>query len=102
MSTQFHTANRPATSQPATSQQQVAAVVSTEFKGYDKDASGTLDKSEFSTWMVALRKASEPNFKSDTPDAAKWETQAFAQADTDKSKTVSQAELTRFLTPKSG
>ena len=88
--------------QPANATDQVASIVSTEFKGYDKDANGTLDKTEFSTWMAALRTASEPTFKPGTPEATTWITKAFAQADTDKSKSVSQAELTRFLTPKSG
>lgn len=108
------TAQQPAPAQPAqqpaeTAQQpaqgaaasstQIAQVVSTEFKSYDKDANGGLNQSEFSTWMAALRKASDPNFK-DGPDAVKWSTQAFAQADTDKNKAISETELTTFLTPK--
>ena len=92
------TAQQPAQG-AATSSTQIAQVVSTEFKSYDKDANGGLNQSEFSTWMAALRKASDPNFK-DGPDAVKWSTQAFAQADTDKNKAISQAELTTFLTPK--
>jgi hypothetical protein len=86
--------------QPASSETQVAQVVSQEFGTYDKDASGALDKAEFSTWLVALRKASEPAFAADSAASKTWLAQAFTQADTDKNATVSQAELTTFLTPK--
>jgi hypothetical protein len=85
---------------PVTSETQIAAVVTKEFGTYDKDADGALDATEFASWMTALRTASEPTFKGDTPEAGKWATQAFAQADSDKSKTVNAAELTKFLTPK--
>lgn len=90
----------PAPAQPATSQTQVAQVVSQEFGTYDKDASGALDKAEFSSWLVALRKASEPAFSGDDAAGKTWLAQAFTQADTDKNANVSQAELTTFLTPK--
>lgn len=90
----------PAPAQPATSQTQVAQVVSQEFGTYDKDTSGALDKAEFSNWLVALRKASEPGFSADAAASKTWLAQAFTQADTDKNANVSQAELTVFLTPK--
>ena len=35
-----------------------------------------------------------------SPEANVWLGQAFAQADTDKNKSVNQAELVTFLTPK--
>jgi hypothetical protein len=89
-----------ATEQPATSQTQVADVVTKEFPVYDKDASGSLDSTEFAAWMGALRKASEPTFDTASAEANTWIGQAFAQADADKNKSVNQGELTTFLTPK--
>jgi hypothetical protein len=86
--------------QPATSQDQVAQAVGKEFGAYDKDANGGLDKTEFQTWMAALRKASEPTFSPDTPEATAWFGQAFTLADADKNAAVNQVELTTFLTPK--
>ena len=86
--------------QPATTQDQVAAAVGREFKSYDRNADGGLDKAEFGSWMGALRKASEPTFKPDSPEAATWVSQAFTAADADKSASVNQSELTSFLTPK--
>lgn len=84
---------------PATSEAQVAAVVDSQFAGYDKDGSGDLNATEFASWMVALRKASEPNFDGDAAESRTWMTRAFAQADVDKSSSVSKTELTTFLTP---
>jgi hypothetical protein len=89
-----------ATERPATSQSQVAEVVTKEFPVYDKDASGALDTTEFAAWMGALRKASEPTFDTASAEANTWIGQAFAQADADKNKSVNQGELTTFLTPK--
>lgn len=50
--------------------------------------------------MSTLRKASEPAFTPGSPEAGVWLGQAFAQADTDQSKSVDKAELAKFLTPK--
>lgn len=86
--------------QPATSASQVATVVNAEFPKFDKDADGALDKAEFSEWMIALRKASEPAFQPDSAEAAAWNDKAFTQADIDKSASVNATELTVFLTPK--
>ena len=47
--------------------------------------------------MTALKAETDPAAKPDTPAAKKWNQAAFAQADKDKSKTVSKAELTGFL-----
>jgi outer membrane biosynthesis protein TonB len=90
----------PTPAQPATSESQVAQVVGSEFGTYDKDASGTLNKAEFSTWLVALRKASDASFQGESADAKTWLNQAFTQADTDKNATITRQELTVFLTPK--
>ena len=65
---------------------QVAAIVDREFATYDKDGSGTLNKAEFAAWMNAL-KAQAPAGAAAKPDAA-WNETAFAQADSDKSKSV--------------
>lgn len=73
----------------------VAAVVEAEFTAYDKDKSGELSRDEFNAWMTKLGSTgSQPDPKIGT---AEWNTAAFAQADTDKNKTVSKTELTSFL-----
>ncbi len=78
--------------QPA-SGDQVSTIINAEFASYDKDANGTLDKTEFAAWMDAL-KAKAPNPQ---PSDAKWNDAAFAQADKDKSASLTKAELTGFL-----
>jgi hypothetical protein len=90
----------PAPGEPATNATQVAAVVTQEFPKYDQDSSGSLDKTEFGTWMVALRKAAQPAFQPGSAEANTWLGQAFTQADTDKNATINQGELTVFLSPK--
>lgn len=87
---------QPAPAQPGqpSAANDVAGVVNREFKTYDKDGDGALNKVEFAAWMDALKSAS-----GDTGAAAdpKWNDKAFAQADKDKSTTVNQTELTSFL-----
>ncbi|KZE10984.1 hypothetical protein AVT10_06445 [Sphingomonas hankookensis] len=83
--------------QPA-SGTQIAQIVEAEFPKYDKDGKGQLTEKQFGEWMVALRSASEPGVTADKPEVKSWVKQAFAQADKDKSKAVSKAELTSFLT----
>lgn len=78
-----------------TSGDQVASIVETEFGSYDKDKNGTLDKIEFAAWMDAL-KAKAPD-SAGKPGDPKWNEAAFAQADADKSTTVTKQELTGFL-----
>lgn len=82
--------------QPA-SGTQIAQIVEAEFPKYDKSGKGQLTEQQFGEWMVALRSASEPGVTADKPEVKKWVKQAFAQADKDKSKAVSKAELTSFL-----
>lgn len=84
-------------SQPANKADQVAAVVDKEFGGYDKDSNGTLSETEFASWMIALKTASDPSTKATDPAVKTWITGAFASADKDKSKSVSKSELTGFL-----
>lgn len=93
-------AGTTAAAQPAATQDQVAQAVSRDFASYDKDSNGMLSDVEFGAWMGTLRKASEPSFAQGTPEAGVWLGQAFAAADADKSKSINQAELTTFLTPK--
>lgn len=88
-----------AASEPAAATQ-VADVVTKEFPSYDKNGDGNLSAKEFDTWMVALKTASDPSTKAANPATKTWLNQAFAQADTDKNKKVSQTELTGFLTQK--
>ena len=82
--------------QPA-SGAQIAQIVEAEFPKYDKDGKGQLTEKQFGEWMVALRSASEPGVTADKPEVKSWIKQAFAQADKDKSKAVTKAELTSFL-----
>jgi len=83
--------------QPAAGKDQIAQVVESEFPTYDKDGSGALSSTEFASWMVKLKTDTDPATKADSSTTKKWIAQAFAQADSDKSKTVSMAELESFL-----
>lgn len=85
---------------PATSENQVAQVVNTEFANYDTDKDGVLNKAEFDVWMNTLRKAAQPDYVAESPAGKTWLTQAFTQADTDKNAKINAVELTAFLTPK--
>jgi len=87
-------AQAPAAAGPA----QVAEVVKAEFPNYDKDSSGSLNDTEFASWMGALRKASEPTVDTASAEVKTWIEGAFASADADKDKSVTQGELTTFLT----
>ena len=86
---------------PAGQGAQVADVVGGEFGTYDKNKNGTLSKTEFGAWMTALRTKADPSLKDDAANKS-WVAQAFTQADTDKSKSVSKDELTNFLSQASG
>lgn len=88
----------PQGQQPANATQ-IAAVVDQGFPTYDKDADGSLKAEEFSSWMVALRSASEPAFKGESAADKKWLSAALTQADTDKSGGVNKDELKTFLAP---
>jgi hypothetical protein len=74
-----------------------AAIIATEFPTYDKDGNGVLSAAEFDGWMVALKaKSGGPALK--PADQKAWLNGAFATADKDKNKSVSQTELTTYLT----
>ena len=90
----------PAAAQPASTQDQVAEAVGRDFGTYDKDADGALNATEFASWMGTLRKAAEPSFAPESPEAKTWSAQAFTSADADKSASINKDELTTFLTPK--
>lgn len=83
--------------QPATGTQ-VAQVVDTEFPTYDRNGDGKLSAAEFSGWMVALKTKTDPSTKPDAPETKKWVSAAFTQADSDKNKSLTKAEVTSFLT----
>jgi hypothetical protein len=87
---------QPAEAAAANTPTSVAAVVDTDFPSFDADKNGELSKEEFASWMGKLREA-QPSAPAATGDAKAWTEAAFAQADTDKSKTVSKGELTTFL-----
>ncbi|MFN3435523.1 MAG: hypothetical protein ACK4ZY_14125, partial [Sphingomonas sp.] len=58
---------------------------------------GKLEKAEFASWMVKLKQASDPKASATSPETKSWVNAAFAQADKDKSKSVSETELVGFL-----
>jgi hypothetical protein len=66
--------------------------INADFPKYDKDKSGELNKSEFSTWISEAR----TNAGGEAPDT-KTLGDAFLKADTDSNKTVSAKELASFL-----
>jgi hypothetical protein len=70
----------------------VGDIVNADFPKYDKDKSGELSKAEFGTWISEVKSSSGGM----APDK-KALSDAFMKADADKSKTVSAAELTSFL-----
>jgi hypothetical protein len=83
--------------QVVTGAAQIAQVVNNEFPTYDTDKNGTLDKTEFAAWMIALKEKSDPSTKPDSPATKAWIDKAFASADKDKNKAVTKSELTGFL-----
>lgn len=91
------TATKPVKCDDGTMQtpaRQVQAIVSREFGVYDKDRSGSLDKTEFAAWMAALkaRSAAKPGEPSKS-----WTEAAFKQADADRSTSVNRVELASFF-----
>lgn len=86
-----------AAAKPAAPGTPAADIIDREFASYDKDGDGVLNAAEFDAWMVALKKASDPTTDASAPETKTYLAKAFAQADADKSKTVSKAELTAFL-----
>jgi Ca2+-binding EF-hand superfamily protein len=94
-------ATPPAEAAPKSKADTVKEVVSAEFPNYDADKSGDLNKAEFGKWVTTLREqtmaAQGQKSAMTAPETASWVKNAFAKADTDKSKKVSQAELETFL-----
>ena len=86
-----------ASGQPAAGNSAVAQVVDQGWSTYDKNGDGKLSESEFGAWMVALKQQSDPATKATSPATRKYVATAFAQADKDKSRSVSKGELTSFL-----
>ena len=92
----------PTTPAPVTGTDQIAQVVDVEFPTYDKDANGSLNTAEFGTWTVALRSATDKSVTADSKSMKAWAKSAFAQADADKSKSITKIELTGFLAQPKG
>lgn len=95
-------ADAATTAQPVTGPDQIARFVEAEFPTYDKDGNGTLNTAEFSAWMVALRSATDKSVTADSKSMKTWTRSAFAQADADKSKSITKTELTGFLASNKG
>lgn len=89
----------PVAPRPAIGAAEVAAIVAREFLAYDKDANGGLSAGEFGSWMIRLKAIADPTVTADAPSTKTWLGAAFAQADLDKSRSVTLAELTGFLSP---
>jgi hypothetical protein len=81
----------------ATDGAQVAQAVETQFGSYDANGDGKLSRTEFAAWMVALKTASDPATKAESAATQKWVGAAFAQADTDKNRSLDKGEVTGFL-----
>lgn len=86
-----------AAAQPAAGAGQVASVVDTEFPTYDANKDGKLEKAEFASWMVKLKQASDPKASATSAATKSWVSAAFAQADKDKSQSITKPELVGFL-----
>lgn len=86
----------PAT--PSAQANDPATILKTEFPVYDKDANGDLNKDEFSTWLLALKKAAPQQTTLTDQQQTEWLGKAFTDADADKSTSISLAELTTYLT----
>jgi hypothetical protein len=84
---------------PATTPGEVAAIVAREFPAYDRDRNGALTPPEFETWMVRLKTIADPTLTPQAPHLRTWLGAAFQQADADRSRSVTLAELTGFLSP---
>lgn len=78
---------------------EVAGIVSREFPSYDKNGDGTLDAAEFGDWMVKLKTIADPASTANAAAVRTWVNAAFAQADADRSKSLTLGELTGFLIP---
>lgn len=94
----------PQSATPGSPADSVATIVDTEFPAYDVNSDGQLDKAEFGKWMVALKdqemKATGKMLPADK--VTTWANGAFSTADTDKSNTVSKAELIAYLSRGAG
>lgn len=75
------------------------AATSGDFADYDTDRSGQLDQSEFTSWFLAAKQrqlAAEGTGASQAELTGQVQ-RAFADADADKSQTISRQELNRFV-----
>ncbi|PAX09402.1 calcium-binding protein [Sphingomonas lenta] len=87
------------TTAPVATSADVASIVAREFPSYDRDRDGSLNQNEFGEWMVKLKTIADPNVRADAPSTKTWLNAAFAQADSDKSRSLTLGELTGFLSP---
>lgn len=87
---------------PAVAEPDVAGIVAREFPAYDKDASGSLNQSEFGDWMVKLKTIADPASTANDAAVKTWVNAAFAQADVDRSRALTLGELMGFLNVERG
>lgn len=85
-----------ATEAPANAADTVAQLVERDWAKYDNNSDGVLSKEEFGMWMAAIR--SKNRAANEKPeDVTAWTDAAFAQADKDKSGSLTKPELEGFL-----
>lgn len=82
---------------PAAGSTEVAGIIAREFPAYDKNADGALDTAEFGDWMLKLKSIADPTSTVNAEANKTWVNAAFAQADADKSHSLTLGELTGFL-----
>jgi hypothetical protein len=73
-----------------------------QFARYDANGDGALDKTEYGSWLTALRTAKDADFKPEKPEAKAWIDRSFIGADANRDDKISREEWVRFLTPIAG
>lgn len=86
----------PTPETPTNSADAVTQVVERDWAKYDVNTDGVLSKEEFGAWMAAIR-TKNPAENQKPEDVSNWTNAAFAQADKDKSGSLTKMELEAFL-----
>lgn len=90
--------SEPAQTTPAPTSTDVARIVQTEFPARDRDGNGALNQAEFSSWIgELLARAPSQGTPPSAADVQARAAAAFAQADTDRNRAISPAEMTALL-----
>ncbi|WP_010545689.1 EF-hand domain-containing protein [Sphingomonas elodea] len=76
--------------------------VQTQFAQADANGDGSLDRTEFAAWLVAVRTAKEAGFGAEKPEARDWIERSFGATDADHDRKITREEWTRFLATRDG